>query len=299
MKIIYNLEEPIRIDQFLVRELVDFTRSKIKKMIQNGKILLNGIIVLKSGEIINGKGEIEINVNDIEITLKPWKNSNLLEKIEETDDYLIINKPSGLSVHPGAGNTDKTLVNILLEEVKTLSSADSRPGIIHRLDKNTSGVMVIAKNDKFHAHLSKQFEERHVEKVYVAITVGNNINQKGMIDAPIGRNTKNRKLMEVTSKNSKEALTIFKVIERFNNYDLVEFRILTGRTHQIRVHSSYINYPILGDPEYGKQIDNNGQYLHSKFISFLDLNGNEVNYEAPIPNYFQEKINEIKTKKEI
>lgn len=296
MDIKYTVQENTRIDQFLTQELVDFTRSKIKKLIQNGKILLNGIPVNKPGEILRGSGIIKIISTDIDVELKPWENSGLLNVLKETDDYLVINKPSGLSVHPGAGNTDRTLANILIAEVENLSEADSRPGIVHRLDKNTSGLMVIAKNNEFHEHLAKQFEERHVEKVYVGITVGNNKNTKGMIDAPIGRNVIDRKTMEVTTTNSKEALTIFNVIERYKDFDITEFRILTGRTHQIRVHAKYIGHPLLGDSEYGNPIDKHGQYLHSKSITFLDLDNKEISTEVETPEYFQEKLKEIKEK---
>ncbi len=255
---------------------------------------MNDIPVKKPGEIIKGFGTIEITSTDIDVELISWTNSGLLDIVKETEDYLIINKPSGLSVHPGAGNANKTLVNVLIAEVKNLSIDNLRPGIVHRLDKNTSGLMIIAKNNKFHGEILKQFKDRHVEKLYVGITVGNNKNTKGMIDAPIGRNVNNRKTMEITTTNSKEALTIFNVVERFKGFDLTEFRILTGRTHQIRIHSKYVGHPLLGDPTYGNPIDKHGQYLHSKSIVFTDLSGNKVSVEIDIPDYFKQKIKEIK-----
>jgi 23S rRNA pseudouridine1911/1915/1917 synthase len=213
-------------------------------------------------------------------------------------DYLIINKPSGLMVHPGAGNPDKTLINMLKEKGYVLSKKDSdRPGIVHRLDKDTSGLMIIAKNDKFHDYISNQFENRLIEKDYVAITQGHFPNKKGMIDAPVGRDPVNRVKMKVTSQGSKEGLTLFEVVDKFESNDFIKFKLLTGRTHQLRVHADYVGAPILNDLVYSRNrhtATNFGQFLHAETISFIDLEGNEVTYNAPLPSEFTSKLKELK-----
>jgi 23S rRNA pseudouridine1911/1915/1917 synthase len=214
--------------------------------------------------------------------------------VKETEDYIVINKPSSLSVHPGTGNTTKTLANILIAERETLSGDDSRPGIVHRLDKNTSGVMIISKNDKFHLNITKQFENRQIEKTYIGLVKGKMPSLQGMIDAPVARDKVHRTLMTVSSQGGREALTIFKVIERFEDYDLVEFKILTGRTHQIRVHAKYVKAPIYNDPEYGVEMEDNGQFLHSKSIRFNDLEGNEQYFETELPVYYKEKLERLR-----
>ena len=288
-----------RLDTFLSDYVEDISRSKIQELIKTGYVQVNGEFkkqkyILNNGDIIT----LEI-VKEEKQNIKEWDKKELIDIISETDDYLIINKPSGLMVHPGSGNHDKTLVNILESMKSELSNIDdSRPGIVHRLDKDTSGVMIIAKNDKFHEYIQQQFENRQVEKIYLGLVEGTLDNSAGMIDAPIGRDEKVRTMMTVTSTGSKEAITIFKVVERFLNNDLVEFKLLTGRTHQIRVHAKYIGNPIYNDPVYGTTLDKEnesfGQYLHAQKISFTDLNGKEVSFEAELPKVFKNKLEKAK-----
>jgi 23S rRNA pseudouridine1911/1915/1917 synthase len=201
-------------------------------------------------------------------------------------------------VHPAPGNQDKTLVNILKAMEKDLSMLDEeRPGIVHRLDKDTSGLMIIAKNNSFHRYIQRLFEDRQVEKTYLGLVEGNLTNNKGMIDAPIGRDENRRAKMAVTSKNSKEAITIFNVRERYTSNDLVEFKLLTGRTHQIRVHAQFIGNPIYNDPTYGTTLDKDnekfGQYLHAYKLSFKERDGEEVSFEAPLPKVYQNKLDSL------
>lgn len=295
MKLKFSTLNLIRLDHFLVKELNDVTRTKIQKLIIAGKIKVNNKIILKTNFKIKGSGIIEI-VDFIEekIELEPWYNSNLLNIIEETNDYLVISKPPNLSVHPGKGNLNKTLVNILIAEGKKLSWVDLRPGIVHRLDKNTSGLMIIAKTKKFHNFISDQFQNNQIEKVYIGLVQGHMPATKGMIDAPIARDIKNRTKMTVSHRNGKEAITTFRVLERFEENDLVEFKILTGRTHQIRVHCKYVGAPIYNDPEYGKKNSENGQFLHSKIISFVDLEKKVKTFSLEIPKYMEMKLNELR-----
>jgi len=186
---------------------------------------------------------------------------------------------------------------------KELSEVDeTRPGIVHRIDKNTSGLLIVSKNNEFHTFIQKQFENRTVDKEYVALVNGNLDHSNGMIDAPIGRDENNRLLMTVTAKNSKKALTTFSVRERFEAADLVDFKILTGRTHQIRVHAKYIGNPIINDPEYSTTLDEYkgfGQFLHSQKITFNNMEGEEVTYEAPLPKEFENLLEKLRKDKHV
>ncbi len=300
MKIKINLETTNeRIDQ-VISSNFEITRSKVKKLIDQNKVFCNGEKISKSGIKISGINELEVLLEEQANNLVPWNKPNLIDIIDETSNYLIINKHSGLTVHPGNGNPDKTLVNILLSLNIPLSQLDTnRPGIVHRLDKNTSGLMIIAKTNKFHYYIQDQFIERKIIKKYLGLVVGNLENIHGMIEAPIGRDPHNRKRMTVTTKNSKNAITYFNVKKRFRNFDLVEFEITTGRTHQIRVHAQYIKHPIYNDPIYGiKNIDQNenldfGQYLYAKYIAFTDLSGEKKEYEAPLPLVFKQKLTKL------
>ena len=198
------------------------------------------------------------------------KPSNIkLNIVYEDSDLLVINKESGMVVHPAPGNYSDTLVNALIGKYE-LSNNGERPGIVHRLDKDTSGLMLVAKNDYTHEKLSKMIQDKEVERYYLALVCGTFNHETGTIDAPIGRDSKNRELMCVTSINSKKAITNFKVIKRYKNYTLIECKLETGRTHQIRVHMKYINHPVVNDPLYGKLVSDNtfGQLLHSYKIKF-------------------------------
>ncbi len=282
----------IRIDVFLADKL-NISRSKVQKLIKQGKILVNGKKINNNYLVIE---DDIINVNDeldFEIHLKPQDIP--IDVIYENEDLLVINKPSGMVVHPAPGNYENTLVNSLLGKY-SLSSNMSRPGIVHRLDKDTSGVMLVAKNDDTHAKLSEMIKERKVKRTYIALVSGVIPHETGEIDAPIGRDSKNREKMIVTSINSKNAITHFKVLNRYKNHTLIECNLDTGRTHQIRVHMNYIGYPIVNDPLYGKEIIDKdfGQLLHSKKISFNNPRDNEkLTFEVDAPSKFYEIMNEV------
>ena len=259
-----------RIDSYLsnIKE-VDLTRSKIQNLIKNGNILVNGKTI-KNSYKLEENDEIEINYVTESLDIKG--EDIPLNIVYEDEDILVINKPSGMVVHPSVGNTKGTLVNALINYSKLSSiNGEFRPGIVHRIDKDTSGLLLVAKNDKAHLFLEEELKSHNINRTYVALVHGVIKHDTGEIDAPIGRDENDRKKMAVTSKNSKSAVTHFKVLNRFKNTTLVECKLETGRTHQIRVHMKYINHTIVNDPVYSrdKNIDNFGQMLHAKSISFI------------------------------
>ena len=285
-------EQGERIDSYLASKL-DISRSKIQKLIKQGKILVNKKEI-SNNYLVMEKDIIEINDElDFDIHINPEETP--LDILYENDDLLIINKPSGMVVHPAPGNYTGTLVNALLGKY-SLSNDKLRPGIVHRLDKDTSGVMLVAKNDWAHEKLANMIKEKEVKRTYLAFVTGVIPHETGTIDAPIGRDTKTREKMMVTSVNSKKAITHFKVLKRYNNHTLIECELETGRTHQIRVHMSYIGYPIVNDFLYGKEkIDKEfGQMLHSKKISFKEPRKQELlEYSIDAPDRFYELIKEV------
>ena len=295
MKEVVVEESNIRLDSYLASKL-DISRSKVQKLIKQGKILVNDKET-SSSYLVNIDDIIQVNDElDFEIHIKAQDIP--LDIIYENDDLLIINKPSGMVVHPAPGNYDNTLVNALLGKY-SLSNDNLRPGIVHRLDKDTSGLMLVAKNDWAHDKLSEMIKEKQVKRTYLALVSGVINHETGTIDAPIGRDTKSREKMMVTDINSKNAVTHFKVLERFKNHTLIECYLETGRTHQIRVHMAYIGYPIVNDFIYGKEkIDKEfGQLLHSKRIEFNNpRDNNHLLYEVDAPNKFYEIMNEVVNK---
>ncbi|MBQ1496190.1 MAG: RluA family pseudouridine synthase [Bacilli bacterium] len=270
MKLIVD-KENVRIDSYLkdIEEL-DLTRSKIQNLIKTNNILVNGKPV-KNSYLVELGDEIDITIvsNNLDIVGEDIK----LDIVYEDDDLLVINKPSGMVVHPAPGNTSGTLVNALMNYSTKLSSVNKefRPGIVHRIDKDTSGLLLVAKNDKAHLFLEEELKKHNIVRTYVALVHGVIKHDTGDIDAPIGRDKNDRKKMAVTSINSKEAITHFRVLDRFKDTTLIECKLETGRTHQIRVHMKYIGYPIVNDPTYSrdKNIDNFGQMLHAKSITFI------------------------------
>ena len=263
-------KEKVRIDKYLSEiDELSLTRAKVQKLIKTGNILVNGKEVKESYKTnINDKIDITIIKEDTKIKGEDIK----LDIVYEDDDILVINKPSGMVVHPAVGNKEHTLVNALINYSKLSKvNGEFRPGIVHRIDKDTSGLLIVAKNDKAHLFLEEELKKHNIVRTYIALVNGVINHDSGKIDAPIGRNVNDRKKMEVTSKNSKEAITNFKVLERFKNVTLLELKLETGRTHQIRVHLKYINHPVCNDPVYSnnKNIDNYGQLLHAKEISFI------------------------------
>lgn len=289
MKIVVNNTDSIRIDKYLAQEL-DYSREFIQKLIADKLILVNGKEI-KSSFKTELNDIIEINANEYEeqINITPTKMN--LNIVYEDDFLMIINKPSGLVVHPGSGNYTNTLVNGLLYYTNNLSDigGDVRPGIVHRIDKDTSGLLLVAKTNKAHEILSDDFKNKRIKREYIALLNGVFKNESATIDAPIGRDKLNREKMCVTDINSKKAITNMKVINRFNKYTLVSCILETGRTHQIRVHMAYIGHPIVGDSLYGTKSNLiTRQALHACKVSFVHpISKKHVNFESAFPQDMQ------------
>lgn len=285
-----------RIDQFLVEQL-QLSRSKIAKMVQNNQVLVNGkktknSYLLKMDDMIQTEEYQEEPMN-----LTP-ENMNL-DIVYEDNDVIVVNKENGIVVHPAVGNPSHTLVNGLLYHSKELSSLNGefRPGIVHRIDAYTTGLLMVAKNNKVHEILAKQLEEKKTTRKYIALVWGVIKEDTGTIDAPIGRDLKDRKKMAVTDVNAKDAITHFKVLERYQEATLIELQLETGRTHQIRVHMNYIGHPVVNDPVYGKKklIDETGQCLHAKELGFIHpTTGEYMEFEAPLPECFINILDQFK-----
>lgn len=285
-----------RIDKYLNSQFEEFTRTQIQLMIEEGLIKVNDKII---------KSNYKLKINDnIEITIKDPEATDImpqdipLDIYYEDSDIIVVNKPSGMVVHPAIGNYKDTLVNALLFHCKDLSgiNGEIRAGIVHRIDKDTSGLLVACKNDLAHKNLSQQFIDHKVNKIYYALVNGVINHNIGIINAPIGRNPESRQQMAVV-ENGKESITHFKVLERFKKHTLVEVKLETGRTHQIRVHMKYIGFPLVGDPVYGlrKVEGTNGQLLHAKKLEFHHPRTNEfLSFECPLPDYFEQYLNDIK-----
>ena len=292
-----------RIDAYLSEKLEDTSRVTIQRLISNGKVLVNGKKVKSSYKVQAGdKIEVEEEI-PIEVSLKAQDIP--LDIIYEDQDIIVVNKPKGMVVHPANGNPDGTLVNAIMAICKDSLSGiggEIRPGIVHRLDKDTSGIVIIAKNDKAHIHLSEQIKEHQVKKTYIALVRGIVKENEATINMPIGRSEKDRKKMAVTKKG-KEAITHFKVLERYDKYTLLQVNIETGRTHQIRVHLSQIGYPIVGDEVYsnGKNEWNvKGQCLHAKSLEFTHpITGEKMYLEAKLPEYFENILKDLENRKRI
>ncbi len=289
-------EQTMRLDAYLALKL-NLSRSKVQKLIKEEKVLVNNKIV-NSNYLVKLNDEILVNDElNYEINVEP---ENIpIDIVYEDDDLLVINKTSGMVVHPAPGHYTKTLVNALLYRFNLTSGEKIRPGIVHRLDKDTSGLMLVAKNEETHEKLSEMISKKEVERHYLAITEGVIKHDTGTIDAPIGRDPNNRQKMKVTDINAKEAITHFKVLERFKNNTLIECILETGRTHQIRVHLSYINHPIVNDPVYGRgKCSEFGQMLHSASIKFNHpRTGKELFFKADPPLEFMQKLNELREDK--
>ncbi len=293
--IINENSENLRIDQFLTQN-TEYSRSKINKMIKEGLILVNNKKV-KASYITRLNDEISI-VGELKVT-ESLKGENIpLDIVYEDNDVIIVNKPSSMVVHPANGNYSGTLVNALINHTKYLSNNDDRPGIVHRIDKDTSGLLMVAKNDKAHTCLSEQLSKHEITRKYLALVWGIINHDTGTIDAPIGRDKKDRQKMAVTDENSKEAITHFKVLERYKNATLIELKLDTGRTHQIRVHLNYIGHPLVNDPVYGhrKIINDFGQMLHAKTIGFIHPTSKKyMEFSVQPPEEFNQILEQFKT----
>ena len=285
-------ENNIRIDKYL-QQNTEHSRSLIQKMIASEHVLVNNLPT-KANYLIKEEDIIIIKDGFVKETKLEPENIKL-DIIYEDEDLIIINKQSGMVVHPGNGNSNNTLVNALMYHTSLSETEDERPGIVHRLDKDTSGLMIAAKNNKAHELLTDMFKRREVNREYTALVVGEIQPETATIDAPIGRDNVDRKKMAVTDKNSKEAKTHFKVINRYKGYTLLELKLDTGRTHQIRVHLKYINYPVYNDPVYTtRKCTEFGQYLHSSKISFNHPVTNEyLEFTAPLPDEFTDFLNKL------
>lgn len=284
-----------RLDKTLA-DLTTLSRSQANEEIKKGTVLVNGKAAkakyaVKVGDVITYEIP-EDEILDYEAEDIP------LDIIYEDEDVAVINKPQGMVVHPSAGHTSGTLVNALMYHIKDLSTINGvvRPGIVHRIDKDTSGLLMIAKNDISHKALAEELKDKKSLRKYLAIVHGNLPNDRGMIEAPIGRSEKDRKKQAVTAKG-KEAVTRFQVLERFGNYTLVELTLETGRTHQIRVHMAYIGHPVAGDPLYGprKTLKGQRQFLHARTLGFTHPRTGEVmTFTAEAPAIFQERLEELR-----
>ncbi|GAB6100707.1 RluA family pseudouridine synthase [Halanaerocella petrolearia] len=286
-----------RLDKFLANKNDNLSRSYIQELINSGQVLVNNEKVKKSYKLEVGD-KIKLTIPEAEeVDLEPENIS--LNIIYKDKDLVVVNKQPDLVVHPAPGHTSGTLVNALLYHCDNLSGINGviRPGIVHRLDKDTSGAIVVAKNDETHIDLSRQFKERETKKEYLALVQGRVKYNKGKIDAAIGRDPHNRKKMAVTSKNSKKAISYFEVIERYQNHTLVRVKLETGRTHQIRLHMNYMGHSVVGDETYGptSQLEVSRQMLHAKILGFYHPRTEEwKEFEAPLLEDMEEVLADLK-----
>lgn len=297
----YELDKPNRLDKFLVEKLADFSRSRIQNFIRDEHVLINQKTALKGGVLVE-KGDF------IQITIPPVMDSGLipeeipLDILFENEDLLVVNKPAGMVVHPAAGHSTGTLVHAVLSHVPDLEGVggEHRPGIVHRLDKDTSGIILIAKNDRTHRFLQDQFRVRSVHKTYYALTDGFPPTNVGRIEAPIGRDPSHRKQMAIVPiQRGREATTEYKVMEKFASHSLIAAHPHTGRTHQIRLHLAFIGCPIVGDRIYGhrkQSLPANRQMLHAHQIEFtLPGESTPRSFTAPLPDDMNELIQKLKS----
>jgi len=290
-------EDKIRLDKYLAKEKTELSRSMIQKLIEEEHILVNRKPV-RTSYVVQQNDEITIEIPEVkEVGLKAQDLP--IEIIYEDSDIILVNKPKGMVVHPANGNPDGTLVNAIMAKCKDGLSGiggELRPGIVHRLDKDTSGLLIVAKNDTAHIRMSEQIKEHKVQKTYIALVKGIVKENDATIQMPIGRSSQDRKKMAVC-KDGKEAITHFHVLKRYLHYTLLEIKIETGRTHQIRVHMAQIGYPVVGDMVYssGKnEFGVQGQMLHAQKLDFIHpRTGEKMHFEAPVPAYFQEILEKL------
>lgn len=298
--LIYEAVNPERLDVFLSETYSEFSRSYVQKLIKNGHVKVNGKdakanFQLKTNDVIDFEVEAPKDLEVVEATKMD------IDILYEDDDFIFVNKPKGMVVHPAPGHYDDTLVNGLLYYAKEKLSGINgvlRPGIVHRIDKDTTGVLVVCKNDDAHKYMASLLEAHDIERSYRVIVFGSVKDDEGVIDAPIGRHPIDRKKQAVGVKNSKNAVTNYKVLERFSKYTYLECRLKTGRTHQIRVHMASIHHPVLGDEVYHKNPKNQkfeGQTLHAYTLGFKHFRTNEdIVITAPLPDYFENTLEHLR-----
>lgn len=291
-------QEGIRIDQFLAQKNADISRSRIQKLIEQGNITVHGKQVKSNYKVRQGD---LVRLEIPEPVMLDVRPENIdIEILYEDGDIAVVNKPQGMVVHPAAGNYSGTLVNALMARCSSLSTINGviRPGIVHRIDKDTSGVLIIAKNDASHHSLAEQIKVHSVKRIYYAIVEGVIKQDSGTVDAPLGRHPVERKKMAVVAKNGRRAVTHYRVIERFKRNTLIEARLETGRTHQIRVHMAYIGHPLVGDPVYGykkQRFNLKGQALHAKTLGVIHPStGEYMEFTTPLPEYFQKLVENLR-----
>ncbi len=296
-----STENGVRLDKLLCENLDSFTRSAVQRLIEGGNVTVNDVIVAKNYKCKQGDN-VEIFVPDAK-PLEATAQNIALDIVYEDNDLLVVNKPKGMVVHPANGNPDGTLVNALLYHCgESLSGINGviRPGIVHRIDKDTSGLLIVAKSDKAHIGLAEQIKEHSFSRAYETVVYGNIKEDKFTVCQPIGRDSRDRKKMAVTPKNSKKAVTHFEVIKRYGEFTHLRCTLETGRTHQIRVHCAYIGHPVAGDSVYGpkKVIERlHGQCLHAKHIGFVHPITNEyLEFESELPEYFVSFLNYLDNK---
>lgn len=301
-EIIFTADEALagmRIDKALSAKAEGYTRSHIQSVLSDGGVKVNGKTVSKSYKLSPGD---EVVFTVPEPTLLSAEPEDIpLDIVYEDSDLLVVNKPRGMVVHPAPGNESGTLVNALMYHCKgSLSGINGviRPGIVHRIDKDTSGLLIVAKNDFSHEKLALQIKDHSFKRQYRAVVHGNIKDDFGTVDAPIGRSTKDRKKMCVTDKNSRHAVTHYEVLDRFDSFTYIKVTLETGRTHQIRVHMSYIGHPVAGDPVYGPKngvTKLNGQCLHAGLIGFIHpRDGRYMEFESDLPDYFTAFLKTLK-----
>ena len=299
MELKVTISEKVRVDKYLAEAYPEITRSYMQKLIEDGLVLVNGISCTKKtavseGDIVSFEipepKELDVSAEDIPLHI-----------VYEDDSLIVVNKPRGMVVHPANGNQEGTLVNALLHHCKgRLSSINGviRPGIVHRIDKDTSGILLVAKTDSAHLSLAEQIKEHSVKREYVALLDGVIKHDNGTVNKPIGRSEKDRKKMAITMHNSRNAVTHYEVLERYSGYCLVKCRLETGRTHQIRVHMASLGHPVTGDSVYGakkQKLFQRGQLLHAKTIGFIHPESGEyMEFTSDLPEEFQEVLRKLK-----
>ena len=297
---ISELEKGERIDVFLAKSMKETSRSNVQRLVAEGHATVNDKVV-KTNYKLKEHDRIVVSIPEPQ-PLELMAENIPLTVVYEDEDIIVINKARGMVVHPATGNYSGTLVNALLEHCNDLSGINgvARPGIVHRLDKDTSGVMIAAKTDRAHIHLAEQIKEHTASRRYLTIVHGNIKEEQGVIKGPIGRHPSDRKKMAVTFVNSKEAITNFRIVERFGAYTLVECKLLTGRTHQIRVHMAYIGHPVVGDPKYGPERNHfsiEGQALHSAELTIKHpVTGEKMVFTAALPEDMESILLELRKK---